>query len=114
MTLEDFNKATEIRESISEAEKQLPLLDMKINRFDDYINFMDGRINPIKAHGKVYKKAEIKFNINERITDTDTRLYLVYYYFQYFLWLYFLLSDFYYFLFHYLSRCLLSDRKSVV
>jgi len=73
MTLEDFNKAAEVRESISKAEKQLPLLDMKVNRFDDYINFMDGRVNPIKAHGKVYKKVEIKFNINERVTDYDVR-----------------------------------------
>lgn len=73
MTLDAFTKATEIKQKIADVEQEVPILQKRIERFNDYIEFMDGRIKPITAYGKTYKKAEIHFNINERVTDVDSR-----------------------------------------
>lgn len=64
MTEENFKKAEEIRNEISEREKFIPLLQKRVNRFDDYLNFMDGRKNPVEFCGKTYKKAELKFTLD--------------------------------------------------
>ena len=34
---------------------------------------MDGRVSPITWNGKVYKKVEIKFNMDEHPLNIDTR-----------------------------------------
>ena len=73
MTKEDFNKAIEINKKIEEASRLGPILKEREERFNDYIEFMDGRVSPLKAHGKVLPKVEIKFNINDRMTDVDIR-----------------------------------------
>ena len=73
MTKEEFKKAVDINEKIAEAERKMPILSTRIERFNDYINFMDGRVPPLKAHGKILPKVEVKFNINDRMTDVDIR-----------------------------------------
>ena len=73
MTLEEFNKAAEIRKNIEELIKIKNSLISRVERFNDYLSFMDGRVPPITWNGKVYKKAEIKFNMDEHPLNTDIR-----------------------------------------
>ena len=73
MTKEEFKKAVDINEKIAEAERKIPILSTRVERFDDYIGFMDGRVPPLEAHGKILPKVEVKFNINDRMTDVDAR-----------------------------------------
>lgn len=61
MTEENFKKAEELKKQINNKKTLLPLLEKRIGRFNDYISFMDGRKNPVEFCGKKYKKAEIKF-----------------------------------------------------
>jgi hypothetical protein len=71
MTKELFNRAKEILEEISNKEQELTLLEKRAERFGVYIEWMDGRHQPIKANGKIYKKVDIKFNMSERPTDVS-------------------------------------------
>lgn len=73
MTKEAFEKARDIIQNIDFLGKEIPKLEERIERFDEYIEWMDGRHNPIKFAGKEYKKVEIKFNMSERVTDIDGR-----------------------------------------
>lgn len=73
MTTQSFEKALDLRKQISDIEKTVPVLNSRIERFNDYIEFMDGRVKPISRNGKNYKKVEIKFNINDIPTDLDAR-----------------------------------------
>lgn len=71
MTKELFNRAKEILEEIANKEQELTLLEKRAERFGVYIEWMDGRHQPIKANGKIYKKVDIKFNMSERPTDVS-------------------------------------------
>lgn len=71
MTKELFNRAKEILEEITNKEQELTLLEKRAERFGAYIEWMDGRHQPIKANGKIYKKVDIKFNMSERPTDVS-------------------------------------------
>lgn len=73
MTLEEFNKASEIRKNIEELIKTKNSLTSRVERFNDYLSFMDGRVSPVTWNGKVYKKAEIRFNMDEHPLNIDTR-----------------------------------------
>lgn len=73
MTLEEFNKAAEIRKNIEELIKTKNSLINRVERFNDYLSFMDGRVSPITWNNKVYKKAEIRFNMDEHPLNIDTR-----------------------------------------
>lgn len=73
MTLEEFNKAAEIRKNIEELIKTKNSLTSRVERFNDYLSFMDGRVPPVTWNGKVYKKAEIRFNMDEHPLNIDTR-----------------------------------------
>ena len=70
MTKELFEKALKIQEEIELNKKTLIPLEARVKRFDDYIEWMDGRHQPIKVAGKTYKKAEINFYMDERPTNT--------------------------------------------
>lgn len=71
MTKELFNRAKEILEEITNKEQELTLLEKRAERFGVYIEWMDGRHQPIKANGKIYKKVDIKFNMSEKPTDVS-------------------------------------------
>lgn len=72
MTEEKFNKAEELKKEISNRKQMLPIYINRVKRFDDYISFMDGRKNPVKFCGKIYKKAEVKFVMdNPTMTDPN-------------------------------------------
>ena len=73
MTLEEFNKASEIRKNIEEFIKIKNSLTSRVERFNDYLSFMDGRVPPVTWNGKIYKKAEIRFNMDEHPLNIDTR-----------------------------------------
>ena len=66
MTKELFDKANEILTEIKKRENDLLPLEERAKRFDDYIEWMDGRHQPIEFAGKTYKKVEIKFNMDNK------------------------------------------------
>ena len=66
MTKELFDKANEIVTEIKKRENDLLPLEERAKRFDDYIEWMDGRHQPIEFAGKTYKKVEIKFNMDNK------------------------------------------------
>ena len=53
MTLEEFNKAYEIRKNIEELIKTKNSLINRVERFNDYLSFMDGRVSPITWKNKI-------------------------------------------------------------
>lgn len=68
MTKEVFEKAKEIEKEIDISNKKVKQYNERAKRFDDYIEWMDGRHKPIQFAGKTYKKVEIKFNMDEKPT----------------------------------------------
>jgi hypothetical protein len=69
MTKEIFERAKEIEQKISSNDLEIKKLNAKASRFNDYIDWMDGRHKPIEHAGKTYKKVEIKFNMDARPTS---------------------------------------------
>ena len=70
MTKETFEKAKEIEKEINISNEKINQYNKRANRFNDYIEWMDGRHKPIEFVGKTYKKVEIKFNMDEKPTTT--------------------------------------------
>ena len=70
MTKETFEKAKEIEKEIDISNEKIKQYNERAKRFNDYIEWMDGRHKPIEFAGKTYKKVEIKFNMDEKPTTT--------------------------------------------
>lgn len=73
MTKEEFLKAKEIVGNIGKLATDNKNLQVRSDRFNDYIEWMDGRHNPITFAGRTYKKVEVKFNMLDKPTDVDAR-----------------------------------------
>ena len=71
MTKELFDKAKDLLETIEVKNKEVSILEKRTERFAAYIDWMDGRHQPIKANGKTYRKVEIKFNMSTRPTEVS-------------------------------------------
>ncbi len=71
MTKELFDKAKDLLEAIEMKNKEVGILEKRAERFAAYIDWMDGRHQPIKANGKTYRKVEIKFNMSVRPTEVS-------------------------------------------
>lgn len=71
MTKELFDKAKDLLETIEVKNKEADILEKRAERFAAYIDWMDGRRQPIKANGKTYRKVEIKFNMSARPTEVS-------------------------------------------
>lgn len=71
MTKELFDKAKDLLETIEVKNKEADILEKRAERFAAYIDWMDGRHQPIKANGKTYRKVEIKFNMSVRPTEVS-------------------------------------------
>lgn len=66
MTREDFEKAKEIEKGINNSLEKVAQYKSRAERFNSYIDWMDGRHKPVEFAGKIYKKVDIKFNMDTR------------------------------------------------
>ena len=66
MTREDFEKAKEIEKGINNSLEKVAQYKSRAERFNSYIDWMDGRHKPVEFAGKIYKKVDIKFNRDTR------------------------------------------------
>ena len=64
MTREDFEKAKEIEKGINNSLEKVAQYKSRAERFNSYIDWMDGRHKPVEFAGKIYKKVDIKFNMD--------------------------------------------------
>jgi hypothetical protein len=66
MTREDFEKAKEIEKEINNSLEKVAQYKSRAERFNSYIDWMDGRHKPVEFAGKIYKKVDVKFNMDAR------------------------------------------------
>jgi DNA replicative helicase MCM subunit Mcm2 (Cdc46/Mcm family) len=66
MTREDFEKAKEIEKGINNSLEKVAQYKSRAERFNSYIDWMDGRHKPVEFAGKIYKKVDVKFNMDAR------------------------------------------------
>lgn len=55
----------------------IPNTETKIERFNEYIKFLDGKIPNVKMFGKTYKKVDIKFNIGNPTEKQTVEIILI-------------------------------------
>lgn len=77
MEIENFKRAKEIEEQINEIDRQTPILQNRIRRYDDYLHLMDGRIPAPTYAGKPMKKVELKLNVDPIKIDTSDQFDMV-------------------------------------